>query len=216
MKKFFLTLAFLFALVGMADAQTLTVDPSPVEPQGILWIRWNDIAWVQGDGNYIGTFTTDGAWAADWWAYIPTCTHDNGVPEATGVCAVQLPAALGVGTYRIHLFINNGGTLVSNTFTVGSPAPTTVTYRLRATWQDNSDNEIGFYFYEVGDNALTRIGIIDAANVTQFEVLGAAPAGTQKCYAVSAYNNDGESGLSNVACTTIGASPSSPTNLNIE
>jgi len=62
--------------------------------------------------------------------------------------------------------------------------------QIKITWQDNSDNESGFRIYRNG----SRIATV-GPNVTSYTDTGLEP-GTSYSYAVTAFNDSGESGVS--------------------
>lgn len=79
------------------------------------------------------------------------------------------------------------------------------------TWQDNSDNEAGFYIERAptSTGVFTQIGQVGAGVTTFGDTLGVGG----NCYRVRAYNSWGNSVYSNVAC--VGFPPTSPGNLTI-
>lgn len=92
---------------------------------------------------------------------------------------------------------------------------TAISYsQIDLTWQDNSEDETGFYIYRKNTNSYSNIANIEA-NTTFYNDTGLSP-GTTYSYKVCAYNNGGESESSNeVTITTPGepTAPSAPSNL---
>ncbi len=76
---------------------------------------------------------------------------------------------------------------------------------VRITWTDNSTNETGFEIY----NGVSYASV--GANVTSYTWTGIAP-GTYMCFAVHAYNGDGNSPDTPYACTVTPTVPATPTN----
>ena len=66
----------------------------------------------------------------------------------------------------------------------------------KLAWQDTSQNENGFRIYRVVGQEKRLVGEV-GANVTQF-IDRRAPAGA--CYIVTAFNDEGESPPTSVAC----------------
>ena len=66
----------------------------------------------------------------------------------------------------------------------------------KLAWQDTSQNESGFRIYRVVGQEKRLVGEV-GANVTQF-IDRRAPAGA--CYIVTAFNDEGESSPTSVAC----------------
>ena len=92
-------------------------------------------------------------------------------------------------------------------------ANATSSVEILLNWADNSTNETGFRIERSNDGtnfaALTTVG----ANVNGYSDTGIAPA-TTYYYRVAAFNNNGDSGFSNVAsATTVSVPPAAPTNL---
>lgn len=78
---------------------------------------------------------------------------------------------------------------------------------LRLTWQDNSNNEVGFKVERKLGVAGTFAEITQPTiNVTTYTDTGLAFA-TSYCYRVRAFNAAGNSGYSNEACATTTANP---------
>ncbi len=67
--------------------------------------------------------------------------------------------------------------------------------RIKVSWQDNSDNEDGFRIYRNG-NKIATVG----PNTTSYTDTGLSP-GTSYSYAVTAFNDSGESGVSSTVDT---------------
>src|ERR1043165_9623573 len=74
-------------------------------------------------------------------------------------------------------------------------------------WQDNSDNESTFVIEKASCDTcpFTWAGAVDA-NQTTFTLTG-LPIGSTQCVRVYASNSVGNSGYSNIACTTVTAPP---------
>jgi hypothetical protein len=68
------------------------------------------------------------------------------------------------------------------------------------SWQDTSENELGFRIYRVSGQTKTLVGEV-APNVTRFTDQDAP---SDACYIVTAFNAAGESAPSNISC---GGSP---------
>lgn len=84
-------------------------------------------------------------------------------------------------------------------------------------WQRNSTDEDGFQIYRNPNATMQasygQIATVGAGVLTYTDT--AIVAGTQFCYEVNAFNAGGTSAFSNIACRTISAAPSAPTNLRL-
>ena len=72
--------------------------------------------------------------------------------------------------------------------------------QIELIWTDNSTDEKGFYLYRRNGGSYRRIVAFEA-NTTSYNDTGLSPE-TTYWYKVSAYNDNGESGLSNEASAT--------------
>lgn len=75
------------------------------------------------------------------------------------------------------------------------------------TYQDNSDNEVGFNLYRMRGTVWSLIATT-VADIVEVTDLSSAPG---DCYQVSAFNDAGESTFSNSVCLPL--LPQAPTNL---
>jgi hypothetical protein len=79
---------------------------------------------------------------------------------------------------------------------------------IELTWQDNADNETGFTVM-MSDTTVTTL----ATDALSYTVTALEPE-TEYCFTVSAFNDDGESTVSNTACAiTLGEPPAAPGNV---
>lgn len=88
--------------------------------------------------------------------------------------------------------------LLAGGVSLAQAADRAVTFQLN--WQDNSDNETGFRIYK--DAGTTPLGSV-GTNITAFQHKMTAPEGSNHCFAVTAFNDTGESARSNQACATV-------------
>jgi hypothetical protein len=145
-------------------------------------------------------------------------------PHAAGVAALYMQANASATPVQVTAAIVNGATtgvlsnigtgspnrlLYSRLTTIAPPSPPAAPSALVATavnsssislsWQDNSDNELGFKIErsDNGSSGWLQVGIV-GAGIKTFANTGLA-AQTRYYYRVCAYNNDGNSVYSNTA-----------------
>ena len=176
-----------------------------------LWRNINSAGWEGWCNN--------GSWQSD-------CSSYGGYKSVTSPQSVTLTTT-GTTQFGIHIFDNAGNYLFSSAVDVvvdTSPsAPSNLNFsnvtdsQIRLHWNDNSNNEDGFYIYRDSDSNLIHTNNADDINWTNTGL----SACTDYTYWISAYNNTcGESSkVSNTQSTDgcvgpdfdIHASPSSQT-----
>jgi predicted phage tail protein len=128
--------------------------------------------------------------------------------------------------YRLRSFNGVGASAYSNTTSVTTPTPPTApsglttsqitSSQISLTWNDRSNNELGFKIYRSPDGITFVEVAAVGVNVRQYSDTGLAPA-TAFSFRVVAYNAIGNSAPSNtVSATTLGDAstpPAAPTGL---
>jgi titin len=125
--------------------------------------------------------------------------------------------------YRVRAYNSTGNSAYSNedsATTMDSPpeapsnlaASTISTSKIRLTWEDNSDNELGFKIErKKSDGSYTQIAEVDN-NITTYTNTGLSND-TEYYYRVRAYNSAGNSAYSNVDSSRTGVIPTAPSDL---
>jgi hypothetical protein len=188
---------------------TIKMGSLPISPSGLVALSVADtkisLTWVDNSNNESGFKIERKISSTGTWAEIVT------IPQNV-ITYIDSNLALGINYYyRVRAYNNSGNSDYSNEANAstasGKPdAPTNLRVELDEVdscstiaigWQDNSDNELGFYLNRkqaMHDWNEIASPIFDATSYVDTELLD----GTKYFYQIFAWNNNGNSEFSNI------------------